>query len=169
MNDALHPLSRREGPSGTDEPSEAERPVLPLDTSLPDVCVRLPACLARHVRSAGGRGRLLGGLAFSWGVYGLLWVAAGIWLPGPSALAVAAALTLPPVLVSLVLHRRWGHRGWCWVLRSLDPDAVMMAMALLLGPFRWLEPVFWAAVWPFRQILRLFAWIGRVLSALGDL
>ncbi|MFI7687711.1 hypothetical protein ACIBQ6_01510 [Nonomuraea sp. NPDC049655] len=73
MNDAPHPLSRREGPSGADEPSEAERPVLPLDTSLPDVCVRLPACLARHVRSAGGMGRLLGGLAFSWGVYGLLW------------------------------------------------------------------------------------------------
>ncbi|MFI7465161.1 hypothetical protein [Nonomuraea sp. NPDC049646] len=50
-----------------------------------------------------------------------------------------------------------------------DPDAVMTVLAFLLGPFRWLEPGFWAAVWPFRQILRLFAWIGRVLSALGDL
>ncbi|MFI6922319.1 hypothetical protein ACIBIZ_20435 [Nonomuraea spiralis] len=95
MNDDLHPLSRREGPSEADEPSEPERP--------------------------------------------------------------------------LVLHRRWGHRGRCWVLRSLDADTIAMVLALLLGPFRWLEPAFWVVVWPFRRVLRFFAWIGRLLSALGDL
>ncbi|MEV4395699.1 hypothetical protein [Nonomuraea sp. NPDC049607] len=169
MNDALHPLSRREGPSEASVPPQPERPAIPLDTSLPDVCARRPACLARHVRSEGGMRRLLGDLAVQWGMYGLLWAAAGIWLMGPSALALAAGLAMPPTLVSFVLHRRWGHRGWCWVLRSLDPDEVALVLAWLLGPFRWLEPVFWVAVWPFRQVLRLFAWIGRVLSALSDL
>ncbi|GGS66597.1 hypothetical protein ACFFV7_03265 [Nonomuraea spiralis] len=168
MNDDLHPLSRREGPTEADEPSEPERPLIPLDASLPDVCASRPACLARHVRSEGGMSRLLRGLAVEWGLYGLVW-AAGIWLLGPYALAIATALTLPPVLVSLVLHRRWGHRGRCWVLRSLDPDTIVMVLARLLAPFRWLEPAFWVVVWPFRRVLRFFAWIGRLLSALGDL
>ncbi|MEV4176808.1 hypothetical protein [Nonomuraea sp. NPDC049709] len=68
---------------------------------------------------------------------------------------------------SFVVYRRRGHRGWCWLLRSMDPEMIGEVLSGLVNPFRWIELLLRWIWWPFRWILRLPAWIGRILSALG--
>ncbi|WP_188192126.1 hypothetical protein [Nonomuraea sp. SYSU D8015] len=166
MSDDVHPLSRREGPGPSPEPG---KPAVPLDASLPDVCREQAGCFALHVQSEGGMGWLLGGLAFQWAVYVIAWTAGVIWwLPMPG-LALMLVMTLPPLLFSFVVYRRWGHRGWCWILRSLDPEMIGLVLSAVVNPFRWIELLFRWILWPFRWILRGLAWIGRILAGLGDL
>ncbi|GAA3132100.1 hypothetical protein [Streptosporangium carneum] len=166
MSDEIHPLSRREGPV---PPPEPRRRVVPLDESLPDVCVSRKACFARHVQSEGGMAWLLGGLVFQWALYAVVWAVGVIWWWGPPGLALMSGVTLPLLLLSFVVYRRRGHRGRCWILRSLDPGEVAEALSVLLAPFAWIESLFVWVLWPFRWIGRLFVWIWTCLSALGDL
>lgn len=69
MSDEIHPLSRREGPASS---PESGKPIVPLDTSLPDVCTHQKTCFALCVQAQGGMAWLLGGLAFVWAVYTLV-------------------------------------------------------------------------------------------------
>ncbi|WP_344865382.1 hypothetical protein [Planomonospora alba] len=161
MSDEIHPLSRREGPAPARSGEPADRPRVPLDTSLPDVCTYEKRCFARHVRSEGGMGSLLWGLAFQWGAVAALGTAGFITL-GP---LFALILTVPASLFltgGLVAYRVQGHRGWCWVLRSLNlgetgssaQDALMGFLFLVLD--RLLRLVIWL-LRPFRRAWRAFA------------
>ena len=156
MSDEIHPQSRRESPV---PPAERPRRTVPLDASLPDVCVHQKTCFALYVQSDGGMGWRLAGLAFRWALYGIWWWAGVIWwwrLPG---LVLMLAVTLPLLLVSSVMNRRRGHRGWCWSLRSLDLEE---SIPDVLDPFVWI-------LWPFRRLWRLSVWVWGLLSVLGDL
>ncbi|MFI9596087.1 hypothetical protein [Nonomuraea sp. NPDC052265] len=59
------------------------------------------------------------------------------------------------------------------LLGRLDDLARTGSAAVVAVPLPQPVPVartgFRVAVWPFRRVLRLFAWIGRILSSLGDL
>ncbi|GAA5040716.1 hypothetical protein HNP84_007624 [Thermocatellispora tengchongensis] len=157
----------RPGPSGHVVPLDDS----PLDDSLPDVCVARRACLARHVRSEGGMGKLLGGLVLQWVLYAVAWTAGVIWWWGPPGLVLMSAVTLVLLLTAAVVYGRQGHRGWCRLLRSLDPGEI--AEAVLLTPLAWIERLLVWILWPFRRIahllVRLIVWIWRCLSALGNL
>ncbi|NRQ38389.1 hypothetical protein HII36_42155 [Nonomuraea sp. NN258] len=163
MSEDIHPASRREGPA---ESAEPEKPEVPLDTSLPDVCRDQPLCFALHVQSEGGMSWLLGGLVFQWAVYLIAWTAGGIWWMGFPGLALMLGATVPPLVWAFAVYRRQGHRGWCWVLRSIDPDMIALVLSSLVNPFRWIELIVRGVVWPLRWLFRALLWIGRILSAL---
>ncbi|GIH89927.1 hypothetical protein ACFFMN_11995 [Planobispora siamensis] len=165
MNDEIHSLQRREGPV---PPPVWER-VVSLDESLPDVCIHREMCFAKHVQAKGGMEWLLGGLVFLWVIYVTAWTAGVIWWWGRPGAGLMAAVTLPLILISAVVHRRRGHRGRCWIVRSLDPGEIMDGFAVLVSPFVWIERVLGWILWPLLQVGRLFGWLWRCLSRLGEL
>ncbi|MFI6451949.1 hypothetical protein ACIBF6_10370 [Streptosporangium amethystogenes] len=138
MSDDIHPLSRREGPVPPPEPGK--RPEVPLDTSLPDACVHQRMCLALLVQAQGGKGKFLFHYAFFWGLTVLLGVVLSIatlsiwWL---SLLMPAGVLGLALLItvIAAVVYRIKGHRGWCWIARSMDlgehSDVIMGALSFL--------------------------------------
>ncbi|MER5620439.1 hypothetical protein ABT061_05275 [Streptosporangium sp. NPDC002544] len=84
-----------------------------------------------------------------WGLIVILGVIPSIWL-GPLALAGVLGLALLVTVISAVVYRIKGHRGWCWTARSGDIDEHIDAIGQILSAL----PEMFVA-WVFHTLWRL--------------
>ncbi|GAA2851852.1 hypothetical protein GCM10010517_09500 [Streptosporangium fragile] len=164
MSDEIHPLSRREGPEPPPEPGK-----VPLDTSLPDACRTREMCFALQVQSVGGMDWFIGGLLIQWVLAAALG-GIGALFEGPLLFVIVMGLVLSLVLFGFVAYRIDGHRGWCWILRSLYFLESVERFAQVLRRFsRWILRPFRPVLRFLGWILRPFVWLFKLLSRLSQL